>query len=58
MHRIEQMQTQTAIAPTAALGMLFHRIWPWAAIIFALGINVAWVALLGYGFVNIIKFAF
>jgi hypothetical protein len=52
------MQTQTAIAPTATLGMLFHRIWPWAAIIFALGVNVAWVALLGYGFVNIIKFAF
>ena len=55
------MQTQTAIAPTAlapAVGTLFHRIWPWAVIIFALGVNIAWVALLGYGLVSIIGLAF
>jgi len=51
------MQTQTAIAPTAAEtthNSLFHRIWPAAIIIFGLALNVAWMALLGYGLVRII----
>jgi acetate kinase len=52
------MRTQTTIAPTTAFDTLFHQMWPWAAIIFALGINVAWVGLLGYGLVSIIKLVF
>jgi acetate kinase len=52
------MQTQTTIAPAAAFDTRFHQMWPWAAVIFALGINVAWVALLGYELVSFIKFTF
>jgi hypothetical protein len=55
------MQTQTTIAPTAPVARnttLFHQIWPAAIIIFGLGVNVAWVALLGYGLVSLIALAF
>ena len=33
---------------------LFERIWPAAIIILGVVLNVAWVALLGYGFVSIL----
>jgi len=55
------MQTQTAIAPTAQAthtNTLFHRIWPPAIIMFGLGLTAAWMALLGYGLVSLIKIAF
>jgi hypothetical protein len=54
------MQTQTAIASAAlapADDNLFYRIWPSAMIAFGLGLNVAWVALLGYGLGSIIELA-
>ena len=54
----KRMQTQTTIVPAAAFDTRFHQMWPWAAVIFALGINVAWVALLGYELVSFIKFTF
>ena len=55
------MQTETAIAPTASAKTnisLFHRNWPAAVIILGLALNAAWVALLGYGLVSIIKAVF
>ena len=54
------MQTQTEIAPTALEAendTRVNRIWPAAIICFGLGINVAWVALLGYWLVRLIKIA-
>jgi len=54
------MQTQTAIAPTAPEAendTRVNRIWPAAIIFFGLGINAAWVALLGYWLVRFIKIA-
>jgi hypothetical protein len=55
------MQTQTAIAQSVrdtGNTSVFHRIWPAALIIFGLGLNAAWVALLGYGLVSAITAAF
>lgn len=54
------MHTQAAIAraiPTAENATLFHRIWPAAVVLFGFGLNAAWVALLGYGIVSILKLA-
>jgi hypothetical protein len=54
-------QTQTAIAPTASTASNtgpFHRIWPIGVIILGLGLNAAWVALLGYGLLSLIRLAF
>ena len=33
-----------------------HEIWPEAVIAFAIGVNAAWVILLGYGLVKLIEF--
>ena len=33
-----------------------HEIWPEAVIAFALGVNAAWVILLGYGVVELVEF--
>ena len=55
------MHTQTAIAPSAQAtqtNRLFDRIWPPAIIIFGLGLTAAWIALLGYELVSLIKIAF
>jgi hypothetical protein len=56
------MQTETSTAPTAIAATtnssLIDRIWPAAIIILGLVVNVAWVALLGYGLVSLIKLAF
>jgi hypothetical protein len=55
----------TEINRTADVPMLVSRftsfmrqIWPKAAIVFGLGITVAWVCLLGYGFAKLIEIAF
>ncbi len=56
-----RMQSQTAVATRtlqSAPAPRFHRIWPAAVIGFALMINVAWVALLGYGLTAIIRLMF
>ena len=56
-----ETHTQTAIAPTARAASnetLFQRVWPAAFVVFALAVNVAWIALLGYGVVSLVKFAF
>jgi hypothetical protein len=34
-----------------------HPIWPEAIIAFALGLNAAWVILLGYGLVKLVELA-
>jgi hypothetical protein len=55
------MQSQTAVATStlqSAPAPRFHRIWPAAVIAFALVINAAWVALLGYGLTAIIRLMF
>lgn len=54
-------QTQTAIAPIASTTTNtspFHRIWPISVIILGLVLNAAWVALLGYGLLTLIRLAF
>jgi len=54
-------QTQTAIASTASAASntgLFHRIWPIGVIILGFALNAAWVVLLGYGLLSLIRFAF
>ena len=33
-----------------------HEMWPEAVIAFALGVNAAWVILLGYGLIKLIEF--
>jgi hypothetical protein len=47
---------RTALIPAA--GKLFHRVWPWAVVLLALGVNVAWVALIVYWLVSMIELAF
>ena len=54
-------QTHTTLvstAPVTSVTTLFGRIWPAAIIILGLVLNVAWVALLGYGLVSILGIAF
>jgi uncharacterized protein (DUF697 family) len=55
------MQTQTAIASVTGEGIktpsLFQRIWPTAVIIFGLAITAAWIGLLGFSLIWIIKAA-
>ena len=56
-----ETHTQSAIARTARAASnetLFQRVWPKAFVAFALAVNVAWIALLGYGVVSLVKFAF
>ena len=54
-------QTHTTLvstAPVTSSTSLFERIWPAAIIILGLVLNIAWVALLGYGLVSILGLAF
>jgi hypothetical protein len=37
--------------------LLFQRVWPPALLILGLGGTVAWIALLGYGFVALVQMA-
>ena len=53
--------SQLAVARTARAASketLFQRFWPAAFVALALAVNVAWIALLGYGVVSLVKFAF
>jgi hypothetical protein len=55
------MQTESWFAPVtqkAANDKLFPRIWPAAIITFGFVLTVAWVALLGYGIISLIRIAF
>jgi hypothetical protein len=55
------VHTQTTIAPAGSVASdtnLFHRIWPAAVIILGLLLNAAWVILLGYGLLSLIRLAF
>jgi hypothetical protein len=49
--------TLVSTAPVPSGTSLFDRIWPAAVIILALALNIAWVALLGYGLVSILGLA-
>ena len=55
------MQAQTAIAAeprsASAVDPLIRRIWPPAMVAFGLGLAAAWVCLLIYGLVTVIKLA-
>jgi len=55
------MQAQTAIASAPSVGIktpsLFQRIWPATVVIFGLAITVAWIGLLGFSLIWIIKAA-
>jgi hypothetical protein len=53
------MQTQMAIAsrPAVKNDSLLHRVWPAAVIIVGFVLNAAWVALLGYGLVSVVRLA-
>jgi hypothetical protein len=52
-------QTQTAIAPVtgeaAERASLFHRVWPIALVILGFVINVAWIGLLGYSLIMLVR---
>jgi len=53
--------SQSAIARAARAASketLFQRVWPAAFVIFALGVNAAWMALLGYGLISLVRLAF
>jgi len=50
--------TLMSATPVPSSASLFDRIWPAAVIILALGLNIAWIALLGYGLVSILGIAF
>ncbi len=53
--------SRSAIAPSARATSnetLFQRIWPKAFVAFALAVNCAWIALLGYGLVSLVRLAF
>lgn len=50
--------TLVSTAPVTSSTSLFDRIWPVAIIILGLVLNVAWVALLGYGVVSLIGLVF
>ena len=50
--------TLVSTAPVTSSVSLFDRIWPAAIIILGLVVNIAWVALLGYGLVSILGLAF
>lgn len=55
------MQTQTVtvpVTPAAKNETQRLQIWPAAIILFGLALNVAWVALLGYGIIRILKLAY
>jgi hypothetical protein len=34
---------------------LFHRIWPVAGLAIAVGVNLAWMGFLGYGFFKLVE---
>ena len=53
------MQTETWFAPAqkAANDKLFPRIWPAAVIALGFVLTVAWVALLGYGIISLVRIA-
>ncbi len=54
-------QTHATLVPTAPVTSstsLFGRIWPTAVIILGLTLNIAWLALLGYGLVSILGIEF
>jgi len=54
-------QVQPAISSTAYAASnsgLFHRIWPAGVIILGFVLNAAWVLLLGYGLLSLIRLAF
>jgi len=46
-----------ANVPTKAADPFLQRIWPPAALAFALGLTAAWVSLLGYGLFSLIELA-
>ncbi len=55
------MHSQSTLAPSARATSdenLFQRIWPKAFVAFALAVNLAWVALLGYGVISLVRLAF
>jgi hypothetical protein len=45
--------TSDPISPSS----LFQRVWPSALLILALVVTLAWTALLGYGFVALVRMA-
>jgi predicted phage tail protein len=54
-------QTETTIAPPASAASktgLFHRIWPAGVIILAFILTAAWVSLLAYGLLSLIRLVF
>jgi hypothetical protein len=55
------MQTRTGLAPVtekATTDKLFPRVWPAAIITLGFILTTVWVALLGYGVINLIRIAF
>jgi hypothetical protein len=53
------MPSLTADPPYIAKPIpLFQRIWPVSGLIAAIVVNVAWMGLLGYGFIKLIRPAF
>jgi len=57
-HTETALTSPVAAAPTAPRTGLFHRVWPAAVILLGVGLNIAWVALLGYGLVWLLMLAF
>jgi len=52
-------QIQTTIAPPAASNTgFFHRFWPAGVIILGVILNAAWVVILAYGLLSLIRFLF
>jgi hypothetical protein len=52
-------ETAPAVSNSSAAAIpVIDRIWPIAVIAFGLGLTAAWVCLLGYGVVRLIRFAF
>jgi hypothetical protein len=55
---MSEIAYEAAPAADIATARTIHRVWPLAVIAFGLGLTAAWVCLLGYGMVEIIRFAF
>ena len=54
----EITRTAVAIPTVASSAWSFQQIWPGAVIAFGLAATAAWICLLGYGAVRLIRFAF